>query len=246
MKGIARHLPAFVERGAARAEKIAKDFATGFARDGAAGGTLFEALGFYYVGPIDGHDLDQLVPVLRNAREAARGPILVHVVTEKGKGYAPAERAADKYHGVARFDVVTGEQAKAKGNAPAYTRVFAESLIAEAEADERVVAITAAMPSGTGLDLFGEVFPKRTFDVGIAEQHAVTFAAALAAGGLKPFCAIYSTFLQRGYDQIVHDVALQGLPVRFPIDRAGLVGADGATHAGAFDTAFLTCLPAWW
>lgn len=243
VKGIARHLPAFVERGAARAEKIAKDFATSFSRDGAAGGTLFEALGFYYVGPIDGHDLDQLVPVLRNAREAARGPILVHVVTEKGKGYAPAERAADKYHGVARFDVVTGEQAKAKGNAPAYTRVFAESLIAEAEADERVVAITAAMPSGTGLDLFGEVFPKRTFDVGIAEQHAVTFAAALAAGGLKPFCAIYSTFLQRGYDQIVHDVALQGLPVRFPIDRAGLVGADGATHAGAFDTAFLTCLP---
>ncbi|MQT11401.1 1-deoxy-D-xylulose-5-phosphate synthase [Segnochrobactrum spirostomi] len=243
VKGIARHLPAFVERGAARAEKIAKDFATGFSRDGNAGGTLFEALGFYYVGPIDGHDLDQLVAVLSNAREAARGPILVHVVTEKGKGYAPAERAADKYHGVSRFDVVTGEQAKVKGNAPAYTRVFAESLIAEAEADERVVAITAAMPSGTGLGLFGEVFPKRTFDVGIAEQHAVTFAAALAAGGLKPFCAIYSTFLQRGYDQIVHDVALQGLPVRFPIDRAGLVGADGATHAGAFDTAFLTCLP---
>jgi len=235
LKGLARHLPRFVERGAARAEE--------FARGLAMGGTLFEELGFYYVGPIDGHSFEQLLPVLRNVRDTAPGPVLVHVVTRKGKGYPPAEASADKYHGVSRFDVITGEQAKTKANAPSYTRVFANSLIQEAEADDRIVAVTAAMPSGTGLDLFGEAFPKRTFDVGIAEQHAVTFAAGLAADGMKPFCAIYSTFLQRAYDQIVHDVAIQNLPVRFAIDRAGLVGADGPTHAGAFDLAFLGCLP---
>ncbi|MFG1478558.1 1-deoxy-D-xylulose-5-phosphate synthase [Xanthobacter sp. V4C-4] len=234
-KQIAGRLPKFVERGAQRAEEFARGFWTG--------GTLFEELGFYYVGPIDGHNLDHLLPVLRNVRDAKTGPILVHVVTQKGKGYAPAEASADKYHGVVKFDVLTGAQQKAKSNAPAYTRVFAESLIAEAGRDDKVVAITAAMPSGTGLDLFGQVHPGRTFDVGIAEQHAVTFAAGLAAEGFKPFCAIYSTFLQRGYDQVVHDVALQGLPVRFILDRAGLVGADGATHAGAFDIAFLACLP---
>ena len=235
LKGLARHLPKFVERGAARAEE--------FARGLAMGGTLFEELGFYYVGPIDGHSFDQLLPVLRNVRDTAPGPVLVHVVTRKGKGYPPAEASADKYHGVSRFDVITGEQAKTKANAPSYTRVFANSLIQEAEADDRIVAVTAAMPSGTGLDLFGAAFPKRTFDVGIAEQHAVTFAAGLAADGMKPFCAIYSTFLQRAYDQIVHDVSLQDLPVRFAIDRAGLVGADGPTHAGAFDLAYLGCLP---
>jgi len=234
-KQIAGHLPKFVERGAQRAEEFARGFWTG--------GTLFEELGFYYVGPIDGHNLDHLLPVLKNVRDAKTGPILVHVVTQKGKGYAPAEASADKYHGVVKFDVMTGAQVKAKSNAPSYTRVFAESLIAEARRDPKVVAITAAMPSGTGLDLFGQVHPERTFDVGIAEQHAVTFAAGLAAEGFKPFCALYSTFLQRGYDQVVHDVALQGLPVRFVIDRAGLVGADGATHAGAFDIAYLACLP---
>ncbi|MFG1350400.1 1-deoxy-D-xylulose-5-phosphate synthase [Xanthobacter autotrophicus] len=234
-KQIAGHLPKFVERGAARAEEFARGFWTG--------GTLFEELGFYYVGPIDGHNLDHLLPVLKNVRDAKTGPILVHVVTQKGKGYAPAEASADKYHGVVKFDVVTGAQMKAKSNAPSYTRVFAESLISEARRDPKIVAITAAMPSGTGLDLFGQVYPERTFDVGIAEQHAVTFAAGLAAEGFKPFCALYSTFLQRAYDQVVHDVALQGLPVRFVIDRAGLVGADGATHAGAFDIAFLACLP---
>ncbi|MFG1276453.1 1-deoxy-D-xylulose-5-phosphate synthase [Xanthobacter autotrophicus] len=234
-KQIAGHLPKFVERGAARAEEFARGFWTG--------GTLFEELGFYYVGPIDGHNLDHLLPVLKNVRDAKTGPILVHVVTQKGKGYAPAEASADKYHGVVKFDVVTGAQVKAKSNAPSYTRVFAESLISQARHDSKVVAITAAMPSGTGLDLFGQVYPERTFDVGIAEQHAVTFAAGLAAEGFKPFCALYSTFLQRAYDQVVHDVALQGLPVRFIIDRAGLVGADGATHAGAFDIAFLACLP---
>jgi len=234
-KQIAGHLPKFVERGAARAEEFARGFWTG--------GTLFEELGFYYVGPIDGHNLDHLLPVLKNVRDAKTGPILVHVVTQKGKGYAPAEASADKYHGVVKFDVVTGAQVKAKSNAPSYTRVFAESLISQARRDPKVVAITAAMPSGTGLDLFGQVHPERTFDVGIAEQHAVTFAAGLAAEGFKPFCALYSTFLQRAYDQVVHDVALQGLPVRFVIDRAGLVGADGATHAGAFDIAFLACLP---
>jgi 1-deoxy-D-xylulose-5-phosphate synthase len=207
------------------------------------GGNLFGELGFYYVGPINGHDLDTLLPILRNVRDAGDGPILVHVVTEKGKGYAPAEASADKYHGVVRFDVATGAQQKAKSNAPSYTKVFAESLVKEADRDPKVVAITAAMPSGTGLDLFQKFHPSRMFDVGIAEQHAVTFAAGLACDGYRPFCAIYSTFLQRAYDQIVHDVALQKLPVRFPIDRAGLVGADGPTHAGSFDVAYLGCLP---
>ncbi len=234
-KQLASHLPRFFHDKAKRTEEYARGFLTG--------GTLFEELGFYYVGPIDGHNLDHLLPVLRNLRDAPDGPILLHVVTQKGKGYAPAEAAADKYHGVNRFDVVTGKQAKATPNAPSYTRVFADSLIAEAKRDDKVVAITAAMPSGTGLDLFGEAFPTRTFDVGIAEQHAVTFAAGLASEGYKPFCAIYSTFLQRGYDQIVHDVAIQKLPVRFAIDRAGFVGADGPTHAGSFDTGFLTALP---
>ncbi|MFG1462346.1 1-deoxy-D-xylulose-5-phosphate synthase [Xanthobacter sp. DSM 24535] len=234
-KQLAGHMPKFVERGAQRAEEFARGFWTG--------GTLFEEMGFYYVGPIDGHNFEHLLPVLRNVRDAKTGPILVHVVTQKGKGYAPAEASADKYHGVVKFDVVTGTQVKAKSNAPSYTRVFAESLIDEARRDDKVVAITAAMPTGTGLDLFGQAFPNRTFDVAIAEQHAVTFAAGLAAEGYKPFCALYSTFLQRAYDQVVHDVALQGLPVRFAIDRAGLVGADGATHAGAYDLAFLGCLP---
>ena len=212
----------------------------GFVQQGAQ---LFDELGFYYVGPIDGHNLDHLLPVLRNVRDAKNGPMLVHVVTQKGKGYAPAEASADRYHGVVKFDVATGKQSKAKGGAPSYTKVFAQSLIEEARADDKIVAITAAMPSGTGLDRFAEVFPARSFDVGIAEQHAVTFAAGLATEGLKPFAAIYSTFLQRAYDQVVHDVAIQKLPVRFAIDRAGLVGADGPTHAGAFDVAFLTCLP---
>jgi 1-deoxy-D-xylulose-5-phosphate synthase len=212
---------------------------------GAAGGqgTLFEELGFTYVGPIDGHDMRQLLPVLRAARARATGPMLIHVLTKKGKGYAPAENSADKYHGVARFDVVSGEQAKGKSNAPSYTSVFGKALTSEAERDPRIVAVTAAMPSGTGLDIMAKRFPARVFDVGIAEQHGVTFAAGMAAAGLKPFCAIYSTFLQRGYDQVVHDVALQGLPVRFAIDRAGLVGADGATHAGSFDVAYLANLP---
>jgi 1-deoxy-D-xylulose-5-phosphate synthase len=212
---------------------------------GAAGGqgTLFEELGFTYVGPIDGHDMGQLLPVLRAARARASGPMLIHVLTKKGKGYAPAETSADKYHGVAKFDVVSGQQAKGKSNAPAYTKVFGETLTDEAARDPRIVAVTAAMPSGTGLDILAKRFPARVFDVGIAEQHGVTFAAGMAAAGLKPFCAIYSTFLQRGYDQVVHDVALQGLPVRFAIDRAGLVGADGATHAGAFDVAYLANLP---
>jgi 1-deoxy-D-xylulose-5-phosphate synthase len=209
----------------------------------AVGGTLFEELGFSYVGPIDGHDLDQLLPVLRTAHARATGPMLIHVLTKKGKGYAPAENAPDKGHARAKFDVLTGEQKKSPSNAPTYTKVYAEALIAEAEADPKIVAVTAAMPDGTGLDVFGARFPKRTFDVGIAEQHAVTFCAGLAAGGMKPFCTIYSTFLQRGYDQVVHDVAIQRLPVRFAIDRAGLVGADGATHAGSFDVAFLANLP---
>ncbi len=213
------------------------------ARGYVTGGTLFEEMGFFHIGPIDGHSLEYLVPVLKNVRDNGDGPVLIHVVTQKGKGYAPAEAAADKYHGVNKFDVITGTQAKAPSNAPAYTKVFAESLIEEARHDDKIVAITAAMPSGTGLDLFGEAFPKRTFDVGIAEQHAVTFAAGMATEGYKPFAAIYSTFLQRAYDQVVHDVALQKLPVRFPIDRAGFVGADGATHCGAFDTTFLASLP---
>jgi 1-deoxy-D-xylulose-5-phosphate synthase len=204
---------------------------------------MFEELGFYYVGPIDGHNLDHLLPVLKNVRDTETGPVLVHVVTQKGKGYAPAEASSDKYHGVVTFDVITGAQAKPKANAPAYTKVFGESLIKEARADDRIVAVTAAMPSGTGVDMFDKVFPDRTFDVGIAEQHAVTFAAGLATEGYKPFCAIYSTSLQRGYDQIVHDVAIQNLPVRFALDRAGLVGADGPTHAGSFDVAYLGCLP---
>ncbi len=234
-KQVAQRLPRFMHDQAARAEEFARGMVTG--------GTLFEELGFYYVGPIDGHNLDHLLPVLRNVRDAGSGPILVHVVTQKGKGYAPAEAAADKYHGVVKFDVVTGRQSKAKANAPSYTKVFGESLVKEAEKDDRIVAITAAMPSGTGVDIFEKKFPKRTFDVGIAEQHAVTFAAGLATEGLKPFVAIYSTFLQRAYDQVVHDVAIQNLPVRFVLDRAGLVGADGPTHAGSFDVAFLGCLP---
>ena len=204
---------------------------------------MFEEMGFHYVGPIDGHNLDHLLPVLKNVRDTEQGPILLHVVTRKGKGYAPAEASADRYHGVVKFDVISGVQAKAKPNAPAYTRVFGESLIKAADADDKVVAITAAMPGGTGIDLFGKAHPERTFDVGIAEQHAVTFAGGLATEGYKPFVAIYSTFLQRAYDQVVHDVALQNLPVRFCLDRAGLVGADGATHAGAFDLAYLCCLP---
>jgi 1-deoxy-D-xylulose-5-phosphate synthase len=213
------------------------------ARGYVTGGTMFEELGFYHVGPIDGHDFGHLVPVLRNVRDNATGPVIIHVVTQKGKGYAPAEVAPDKLHGVNKFDVITGTQYKTQSNAPSYTKVFAKSLIEEAKADERIVAITAAMPAGTGLDLFGQVFPSRTFDVGIAEQHAVTFAAGLACEGFKPFAAIYSTFLQRGYDQVVHDVAVQGLPVRFAIDRAGFVGADGPTHCGAFDVAALATLP---
>ncbi len=234
-KNFAKNLPKPVFEKAARAEEYARGFWTG--------GTLFEELGFYYVGPVDGHNLEHLLPVLKNVRDTHHGPVLIHAVTQKGKGYAPAEGARDKYHGVAKFDVVTGKQSKPKANAPSYTNVFATSLIREAEEDDKVVAITAAMPDGTGLDLFGEAFPKRTFDVGIAEQHAVTFAAGLATEGFKPFAALYSTFLQRAYDQVIHDVAIQSLPVRFPIDRAGLVGADGPTHAGAFDTAFLSCLP---
>ena len=219
--------------------KKAEEYLRGFAM----GGTLFEELGFYYVGPIDGHDMNVLLPVLENCRAMENGPILIHVVTQKGKGYEPAESAADKYHGVAKFDVVTGKQSKPKPNAPAYQNVFGASLVKEAQKDDRICAITAAMPSGTGVNLFADAFPERTFDVGIAEQHAVTFAAGLAADGMKPFCAIYSTFLQRGYDQVVHDVAIQKLPVRFPIDRAGLVGADGATHAGSFDIGYLGALP---
>ena len=234
-KQLARRLPKFFEQRALRAEEYARGMITG--------GTLFEELGFYYVGPIDGHNLDHLLPVLRNVRDAKSGPILVHVVTQKGKGYPPAETSADKYHGVVAFDVATGAQAKSKAAAPSYTKVFAESLIAQARKDDKIVAITAAMPSGTGLDLFGKVFPERTFDVGIAEQHAVTFAGGLATEGFKPFAVIYSTFLQRAYDQVVHDVAIQRLPVRFAMDRAGLVGADGPTHAGAFDVAYLGCLP---
>ncbi len=234
-KGALGLLPAPLQEGARRAKEMLKGIAMG--------GTLFEELGFSYIGPIDGHDLDALLPILRTARARATGPILLHVLTQKGKGYAPAETARDKGHATGKFDVLTGQQAKATPNAPAYTKVFAQSLVAEAERDEKIVAVTAAMPDGTGLNLFQDRFPKRCFDVGIAEQHAVTFSAGLAAGGMKPFCAIYSTFLQRGYDQVVHDVAIQRLPVRFAIDRAGLVGADGATHAGSFDVAFLANLP---
>jgi len=234
-KGAVSLLPEPFQMGARRAKEMLKSMTVG--------GTLFQELGFSYVGPIDGHDLDQLLPVLRTVKARATGPVLIHVITRKGKGYAPAEAARDRGHATAKFDVLTGVQTKAASNAPSYTKVFAQSLIRQAEADERIVAVTAAMPDGTGLDLFAERFPRRCFDVGIAEQHAVTFSAGMAAGGLKPFCAIYSTFLQRGYDQVVHDVAIQRLPVRFAIDRAGLVGADGATHAGAFDVAFLANLP---
>ena len=234
-KNVAHRLPRRLEEAAARAEEFTRGFWTG--------GTLFEELGFYYVGPIDGHNLGHLLPVLKNVRDAQEGPILVHVVTQKGKGYAPAESSRDKYHGVARFDVVTGAQEKPKPNAPTYTGVFARALLRAATADEKIVAVTAAMPAGTGLDKFSEAFPTRCFDVGIAEQHAVTFAAGLATEGYKPFVAIYSTFLQRALDQIIHDVAIQNLPVRFAIDRAGLVGADGATHAGAFDIGALAALP---
>ncbi|MFN3944246.1 MAG: 1-deoxy-D-xylulose-5-phosphate synthase [Allosphingosinicella sp.] len=232
---VARRLPDPLHRAARKADEFTRGWVTG--------GTLFEELGFYYVGPVDGHDLDALIPILENVRDADEGPMLVHVVTKKGKGYGPAEAAADKYHGVQKFDVVSGEQVKAPAGPPSYTGVFATALLGEAERDEKVVAITAAMPSGTGLDKFGQRFPDRTFDVGIAEQHAVTFAAGLAAQGYRPFVAIYSTFLQRAYDQVVHDVAIQNLPVRFAMDRAGLVGADGATHAGSFDLAYLCTLP---
>jgi 1-deoxy-D-xylulose-5-phosphate synthase len=235
LKQLAQRLPKQWERRAARAEEYTRTYWTG--------GTLFEELGFYYVGPIDGHDLNVLLPVLKNVRDATHGPILVHVVTKKGKGYPPAEASDDKYHGVNKFNIITGDQVKVKPNAPGYTKVFADSLIAEARKDPKIVAITAAMPSGTGLDHFGAAFPDRTFDVGIAEQHGVTFAAGLATEGFKPFATIYSTFLQRAYDQVVHDVAIQNLPVRFALDRAGLVGADGPTHAGAFDLAYLGCLP---
>ena len=234
-KEVASHLPRPLKDMARKAEEFARGMATG--------GTFFEELGFYYVGPIDGHNLEHLVPVLKNVRQIEDKPVVIHVVTQKGKGYGPAENAADKHHAVAKFDVITGVQSKPPANAPQYTKVFANELVKRAERDDKIVAITAAMPSGTGLDVFAKVFPKRTFDVGIAEQHAVTFAAGLAADGMKPFCAIYSTFLQRGYDQVVHDVAIQGLPVRFALDRAGLVGADGATHAGSFDIGFLGQLP---
>ena len=235
LKRMSQRFPRFFQVAARRTEEYARGFWMG--------GTLFEELGFYYVGPIDGHNLDHLIPVLENVRDNDTGPVLVHVVTQKGKGYAPAEASSDKFHGVSKFNVLTGEQKKGASGPPSYTKVFAEALIAEAERDEKIVAITAAMPAGTGLDLFAKRFPKRSFDVGIAEQHAVTFAAGLAAEGFKPFAAIYSTFLQRGYDQVVHDVAIQSLPVRFAIDRAGLVGADGPTHAGAFDVTYLATLP---
>ena len=234
-KKLTAYLGKNIDRAITRAVEHARGYVTG--------GTMFEELGFYHIGPIDGHNLDHLLPVLRNVRDNADGPVLIHVVTQKGKGYAPAEAASDKYHGVSKFDVVTGTQAKAKPNAPSYTAVFGETLAQEASLDDKIVAITAAMPGGTGVDKFAKVHPSRTFDVGIAEQHAVTFAAGMATEGMKPFCTIYSTFLQRGYDQVVHDVAIQKLPVRFPIDRAGFVGADGATHAGSFDTTYLACLP---
>ena len=234
-KQLAKRLPHAIYKQLAKAEEYGRGMVTG--------GTLFEELGFYYVGPIDGHNLDHLVPVLENARDMQDGPVLVHVVTRKGAGYPPAEEAYDKYHGVGKFDVVSGELKKGTPNAPAYQKVFAKTLIKEAEKDDRIIGITAAMPSGTSLDMFAEAFPDRCYDVGIAEQHAVTFAAGLAADGMKPFAAIYSTFLQRAYDSVVHDVALQNLPVRFPMDRAGLVGADGQTHAGAYDLAYLGCLP---
>ena len=235
-KGLTKHLPRQIEEAARKLEEYTRGMVTG--------GTLFEEMGFFYVGPIDGHNMDHLLPVLKNVRDAkVDGPILIHAVTQKGKGYGPAENAADKYHGVAKFDVVTGKQAKPTPNAPSYTKVYGETLVKLAEKDEKVTAITAAMPSGTGVNIFADHFPDRAFDVGIAEQHAVTFAAGMACEGYKPFCTLYSTFLQRAYDQVVHDVAIQNLPVRFAMDRAGLVGADGATHAGAYDIAYLGCLP---
>ncbi|WP_049736007.1 1-deoxy-D-xylulose-5-phosphate synthase [Rhizobium ecuadorense] len=234
-KKLTAYLGKNIDRAITRAVEHARGYVTG--------GTMFEEMGFYHIGPIDGHSFDHLLPVLRNVRDNGRGPVLIHVVTQKGKGYPPAEAAADKYHGVNKFDVITGAQARVKPNAPSYTSVFAEALVQEAALDDKIVGITAAMPNGTGLDKLADAFPSRCFDVGIAEQHAVTFAAGLAAEGYKPFAALYSTFLQRAYDQVVHDVAIQGLPVRFPIDRAGFVGADGPTHAGSFDTAFLTTLP---
>ncbi|QIO44746.1 1-deoxy-D-xylulose-5-phosphate synthase [Rhizobium leguminosarum bv. trifolii] len=234
-KKLTAYLGKNIDRAITRAVEHARGYVTG--------GTMFEEMGFYHIGPIDGHSFDHLLPVLRNVRDNGRGPVLIHVVTQKGKGYPPAEAAADKYHGVNKFDVITGAQARVKPNAPSYTSVFAEALVQEATLDDKIVGITAAMPNGTGLDKLAEAFPSRCFDVGIAEQHAVTFAAGLAAEGYKPFAALYSTFLQRAYDQVVHDVAIQGLPVRFPIDRAGFVGADGPTHAGSFDTTFLTTLP---
>ncbi|MHC8492956.1 1-deoxy-D-xylulose-5-phosphate synthase [Thalassospira sp. SM2505] len=235
-KGLTKHLPRQIEEAARKLEEYTRGMVTG--------GTLFEEMGFFYVGPIDGHNMDHLLPVLKNVRDAdVDGPILIHAVTQKGKGYGPAESAADKYHGVAKFDVVTGKQAKPTPNAPSYTKVYGETLVKLGEKDEKVTAITAAMPSGTGVNIFADRFPDRAFDVGIAEQHAVTFAAGMACEGYKPFCTLYSTFLQRGYDQVVHDVAIQNLPVRFAMDRAGLVGADGATHAGAYDIAYLGCLP---
>ena len=235
LKDLSRHLPESLQEKARQMEEYTRGFMTG--------GTLFEEMGFYYVGPIDGHNLDHLLPVLENVKKMQNGPVLVHVVTKKGHGYAPAEASDDKYHGVSKFNVVTGEQVKATPSAPSYTGVFAEALMDEAARDDKIVAITAAMPSGTGLDKFAKAYPERCFDVGIAEQHAVTFAAGLASEGFKPFAAIYSTFLQRAYDQVVHDVAVQNLPVRFAIDRAGLVGADGPTHAGSFDNAYLGTLP---
>ena len=234
-KKLTAYLGKTVDRAITRAVEHARGYVTG--------GTMFEELGFYHIGPIDGHSFDHLLPVLRNVRDNAKGPVLIHVVTQKGKGYAPAEAAADKYHGVNKFDVITGAQAKVKPNAPSYTAVFGETLVQEGALDNRIVAITAAMPAGTGVDKFATAYPDRTFDVGIAEQHAVTFAAGLASEGMKPFAALYSTFLQRAYDQVIHDVAIQKLPVRFPIDRAGFVGADGPTHAGSFDTGYLAMLP---
>ncbi len=239
MRDLGKKMTAYLGKTVDRAITRAVEHARGYV----TGGTMFEELGFYHIGPIDGHDLSTLVPVLRNVRDNAKGPVLIHCVTRKGKGYAPAEASDDKYHGVSKFDVITGAQAKSIPNAPSYTKVFGQSLVQEGDADDKIVGITAAMPGGTGIDIFGEAFPDRTFDVGIAEQHAVTFAAGLASEGYKPFCAIYSTFLQRAYDQVVHDVAIQNLPVRFPIDRAGFVGADGPTHAGSFDTTYLATLP---
>ncbi len=239
MREIGKKLTAYLGKNVDRAITRAVEHARGYV----TGGTMFEEMGFYHIGPIDGHSFEHLLPVLRNVRDNAQGPVLIHVVTQKGKGYAPAEAAVDKYHGVNKFDVITGTQAKVKPNAPSYTSVFADALVQEAKLDDKIVGITAAMPNGTGLDKLAEIFPKRCFDVGIAEQHAVTFAAGLATEGFKPFAALYSTFLQRAYDQVVHDVAIQGLPVRFPIDRAGFVGADGPTHAGSFDTTFLATLP---